>query len=349
MFTRRTLFRDILLGLVTGLIAWVGLVGVILALGLVRSNESRAAAFADQGSGNVALQPLAELAQATETPLPPPTATPFPRRSVETSGGTVNVIQKFMLDRPVAPNVKGNVPDWYYLYGNTQRGKLAVHHGVEFVNPQGTPLRAVADGTVVVAGGDQEPVCGEGGNELCGAQLDFYGKLVILQLDQVPDGQPVYVLYGHMENVQVKVGQQVKKGQRIGTIGMAGVALGPHLHLEVRYGADTYGDTRNPILWLKPLPGHGSLAGRVLNKKGEPARGAVVYITPPDGEQMFTETYGVDDELPVNGDDDMHENFAMGDLPAGEYQVRVQVGGKEYEETVEIRDGELQFVVLGGQ
>ena len=65
--------------------------------------------------------------------------------------------------------------------------------------------------------------------------------------------------------VLVSVGQQVKAGQPIALVGGLGVAIGPHLHLEVRLGGSTYYDTRNPDLWVRPDPGYGVIAGRVVD------------------------------------------------------------------------------------
>lgn len=344
---RRRLWLDVLIGLGIGLAAWTCLGLAIVGLGWVRLPALRPSAVGQLiFDGTPPSEPAAR-------PTAQPTATPFPRRTVQAPGGAITVVDHLILARPVAPNAQGNAPDWFYLYGNTERGKLAVHHGVEFVNPEGTPIQAVGDGTVVVAGGDQQPACGEGGNELCGAEPDFYGNLVVLQLDQPVDGQPLYALYGHMRDVEVQVGQHVETGDRLGTIGMTGVALGPHVHLEVRLGVNSYAATRNPILWLKPLSGRGALAGRVVDDKGQPVRGAIVLIDPADGRSIFsnpeiyTETYGVDDQPPVNPDDDMRENFAVADLPVGEYNLSVKLRGSTYQTSVTIADGELAYVVLG--
>jgi murein DD-endopeptidase MepM/ murein hydrolase activator NlpD len=139
---------------------------------------------------------------------------------------------------------------------------LQVHHGVDIVNPRGTPILAAADGTVFYAGDDL--------TTLFGSQNNYYGRLVVIQHNFLSsDGQPVYTLYGHMDQVVVQAGQQVHEGDRIGTVGATGVALGPHLHLEVRIG-DPYSfeATRNPELWIRPYPRYGTLAGRVTDENG---------------------------------------------------------------------------------
>jgi len=92
------------------------------------------------------------------------------------------------------------------------------------VNPVGTPVLAAAAGRVVVAGTDLEDVYG--------LKPDFYGNLVVQELDEPFEGQPVYVLYGHLSEVLVAVGQHLDPGEVLGLVGMTGVAIGNHLHLE---------------------------------------------------------------------------------------------------------------------
>ena len=44
----------------------------------------------------------------------------------------------------------------------------------------------------------------------------------------------VFSLYYHLQDIEVKEGQRLFQGQRIGTVGMTGLATGPHLHWELR-------------------------------------------------------------------------------------------------------------------
>ncbi len=289
-------------------------------------------------------------ASPTPGPRPTSTATVAPNPTVTAPNATRVLVTHFLVGRPVAPDATKLNPSWVYLYGTTEKGDLAVHHGEEFENPTGTPLYAVADGTIVTAGGDEQPACGDNGKTVCGAGLyagGFYGKLVVIQLAQNYRNQRVFALYGHMNRVAVSVGDAVKAGDPIGEIGATGVALGPHVHFEIRLGVNDYAHTRNPVLWMTPLPGRGTLVGRYTDAKGNLIRGALVDIYRADGSLLLeTETYGHDSAPDVNSDDEIGENFSVGDLPVGSYTVRIS--GQSFVQRVTIVEGKLSFVELGG-
>jgi len=253
------------------------------------------------------------------------------------------------LGRPVAPDLN-DWPDRYYPYGSTGgAGEYRVHHGVEFINDTGTTLLAVAPARVEVAGDDLQ--------QSYSYMLDYYGLLVVLRLEQEYQGQPVYVLYGHLSKVLVQPGQLVDPGDPIGEIGASGVALGPHLHFEVRVGANDFWSTRSPDLWLKPLAGMGTIVGRVLNAQGQPLPEAHVQISraaTPDKAWRQTWTYTTRDiEIDgrryidqVNPDDAWPETWTMGEVPAGSYIVGVRVNDKSYTELVTVQEGQISYVVL---
>lgn len=251
----------------------------------------------------------------------------------------------------MATNAPRPVPDPVYLYGTTRFGDLDVHHGDDYdENPIGTPLYAVADGTIAVAGNDLQARCGDDRKALCGAYAypgrGFYGNLVVIQLTQLFNGQRVFALYGHMNKLFVSEGDHVKPGDSIGEIGASGIADGSHVHFEIRLGVNDYGHTRNPILWRAPFPGRGSLAGRYADATDNPIRGAVINIYRASGDFLYaTETYSRDKWLPVNDDDDLAENFAAGDLAPGEYLIKVQ--GTQFAQRVTIQAGKLSFVDIG--
>jgi murein DD-endopeptidase MepM/ murein hydrolase activator NlpD len=258
------------------------------------------------------------------------------------------VVQRFILARPVAPNAASVTPALTYLYGTTSRGDFDVHHGEEFVNPTGTPLYAAADGVVVTAGNDtQQRLCGDDGKKTCGPDINFYGNVVVIQLDHGYTGQRVFALYGHMNKIGVNVGDRVKQGDPIGEIGMTGIALGPHVHFEVRVGLNDYAHTRNPILWMTPLVGRGTLAGRFTDAKGNLQRGVIINLYRADPETFLygIETYSRDDAPPVNSDDEIGENFAFPDLVPGDYIIRV--ANQQYATRITIEAGKLVFIELG--
>jgi len=86
------------------------------------------------------------------------------------------------------------------------------HLGVDYGAPTGTPVRSVGDGAV----------------EFAGVQ-NGYGKVVV-----VKHGNERTTLYAHLSRIDVRNGQRVDQGQRIGAVGMTGWATGPHLHFEFR-------------------------------------------------------------------------------------------------------------------
>ena len=86
------------------------------------------------------------------------------------------------------------------------------HPGIDIGVPTGTPIHAVADGTVSIAGPE-----GGYGNYTC---IDHGGGLSSC--------------YAHQESISVSVGQRVSQGQVIGISDCTGLCFGPHLHFEVR-------------------------------------------------------------------------------------------------------------------
>jgi murein DD-endopeptidase MepM/ murein hydrolase activator NlpD len=91
-------------------------------------------------------------------------------------------------------------------------GEGAFHPGVDIAAPVGTDVEAAGDGLILEAGRDAG-----------------YGKCILID-----HGDGITTLYGHLSNVFVVVGEQVKRGEIIGTVGITGRTTGPHLHYEVR-------------------------------------------------------------------------------------------------------------------
>jgi murein DD-endopeptidase MepM/ murein hydrolase activator NlpD len=91
-------------------------------------------------------------------------------------------------------------------------GRPAMHTGLDFRATAGNPVRTTANGKVISANWT-------GG----------YGRMV-----EVDHGNGLSTRYGHLSEIDVKIGQTVKAGQVIGEVGSTGRSTGPHLHYETR-------------------------------------------------------------------------------------------------------------------
>jgi murein DD-endopeptidase MepM/ murein hydrolase activator NlpD len=222
-----------------------------------------------------------------------------------------------------------------YPYGSDGSGRYLLHNGLDMADEAGDPAVAVADGAVIVARDDVD--------EMFGWRCDWYGQLVVLRLDEPQGGEPVYALYGHVSDVQVSEGQIVRRGDPIARKGSAGVAVVPHLHLEIRVGSNTFGATRNPLLWLAPPDGAGVIAGRLVDPDGRAWQGVSVTLIDPTGAMPFvnTWTYLDDPDHLIRPDPALGENFVFGPVAAGTYDVYTSVQGVEYRQTIEVTDGAL--------
>jgi murein DD-endopeptidase MepM/ murein hydrolase activator NlpD len=228
-----------------------------------------------------------------------------------------------------------------FPYGSDGDGRYLLHNGIDIAGELGMPVLAVADGTVVVSQADE--------SELYGWRCDWYGHLVVLELDQTWQGQPIYVLYGHVLGLTAEVGQHVDQGEPVAEVGIGGAATVPHLHLEVRVGTNEFGSTRNPMLWINPGPTRGVLAGRLIDPQGRPWQGVVVTLVSADEaetEFINTFTYQGDPQKLINPDERLAENFVFADMRPGEYTLYVKLQGVEYRQQVEIIEGELTAVEL---
>lgn len=296
------------------------------AVATVAAPASPTSAFTATPTAETATTPFDETTDPTATPAP--TFTPPPPPPLLEG-------EQLWLQRPVP--VSG--PAWTdkaYPYGSTRGGRLRPHTGVEFVVPSGTPVLAVSSGTVVFAGNDAAVAYGP--------QVDFYGNLVILQLDS-SDATPLFALYGHLSEVSVAAGQQVARGVVLGLSGASGVADGPHLHFEVRVGENTYTSTHNPLLWLEPLPQTGIVAGRIVDPGGQILYEAPIALARADAPAPYTATtsYAVGEP---NSDSTLGENFVVDDVVPGFYQAIVDAGSRQIKSELWVYPGRVNWIEI---
>jgi murein DD-endopeptidase MepM/ murein hydrolase activator NlpD len=115
--------------------------------------------------------------------------------------------------RPVASTRRtsdfGDRRTYKYISGKTS---TTIHYGIDFGVPEGTAVSACGDGRVVMA-----------------ENRVSTGWSVVIE-----HAPGLYSLYYHLHSLNVKEGQSVKQGDKIGLSGSTGLATGPHLHWEIR-------------------------------------------------------------------------------------------------------------------
>ena len=246
--------------------------------------------------------------------------------------------------RPIALEDQPYI-DQTYRYGSTMGGNFQQHQGVEFNNPDGTPVHAIGDGVVVFAGS------AEAGALTVAIRHDFTLRSSLY-------GSPVrlFSVYYHNSKLLVRTGQRVKAGDVISLVGNTGRATNDHLHLEVHAAPtdsvqlivdpnERYPKyTTNPELWIESLAGTGVVAGQVWDSQGQPVRQARIYGLvkgePQETPFSYAETYG--DR--AHSDPVYQEHFAVGDVGPGEYCLGVEIEGKKVYRRVRVEAGKLTWL-----
>jgi murein DD-endopeptidase MepM/ murein hydrolase activator NlpD len=275
------------------------------------------------------------------TPIgtPTPTPTPVPR--------TVTVppnlpdyraaAEHFWFTRPFT-DAYTTWGSYYYPYGTNGGGQYFWHTGIDIQNPQETPIVAAGDGVVNFAGPDTQTVIGP--------WPDFYGQAVIIEHTRRWNDQAVYTLYGHVSKVLVRPGQTVQAGQPIALVGQLGVAIGPHLHLEVRLGGRTYDDVRNPDFWVRSDPGFGVIAGRIIDYQNYFVPQQLVTLhRAKEPSRFWRQTFTYPDNI-VNPDDQYRETFTFSDVPAGSYLLKTFFDGRQITVPLTVTNKATTFVEM---
>jgi murein DD-endopeptidase MepM/ murein hydrolase activator NlpD len=139
------------------------------------------------------------------------------------------MLMQNQLSQKLLPSVAPVKSGWYSSnFGwrvDPFTGQSAMHEGVDYVVPEGTPIYASAGGVVSYA--DKHP---------------SYGNMV-----EIEHGNDIITRYAHASKLFVKVGQMVRRGDKIAEVGSTGRSTGNHLHFEVRYK----GIAQNPVRFLK--------------------------------------------------------------------------------------------------
>jgi murein DD-endopeptidase MepM/ murein hydrolase activator NlpD len=139
------------------------------------------------------------------------------------------MLMQNQLSKKLLPSVAPVKDGWYSSnFGwrvDPFTGQSAMHEGVDYVVPEGTPIYASAGGVVSYA--DNHP---------------SYGNMV-----EIEHGNDIITRYAHASKLLVKVGQVVRRGEKIAEVGSTGRSTGNHLHFEVRYK----GSAQNPVRFLK--------------------------------------------------------------------------------------------------
>ena len=115
---------------------------------------------------------------------------------------------------------------WRDATGYLTKYRLGYHTGADLNldepklnSDRGMPVYSIADGEVTSAG----------------YLGDSWGRVIVIKHKPLPDGTPIYSRYGHVENIEVKAGDLVERGQQIATIGLFGSVKvqNYHLHFDI--------------------------------------------------------------------------------------------------------------------
>ncbi len=120
------------------------------------------------------------------------------------------------------------------------RGRLVASYGAQIHPRFGT--RTFRNGIDIEAGEGTEITAVYAGRVVYTGWFKGYGNLIILD-----HGSEYYTLYAHLADIEAQEGEEVRQGQRIGTVGDTGSLTGPRLYFEVRY----QGKPQDPEQWLR--------------------------------------------------------------------------------------------------
>lgn len=199
--------------------------GYRFLIGFGRDHGANAVIEARLADGTVQRQPLTIAARAWDIqslPTLPRGTTPTPeflkRRAAELA--QINAARTIESDSqgwrqafvwPVTGRISGVFGSQRIYAGEPG----APHSGVDVARPTGTPVVAPADGVVILA---------------AASPFSLEGNLLMID-----HGMGLNSAFLHLSRIDVKVGDHVARGQRVGAIGATGRATGPHLHWSMKW------------------------------------------------------------------------------------------------------------------
>lgn len=131
-------------------------------------------------------------------------------QSVQRWNGVKAAMQRLPLAIPIHGELQIN--SGFGTRADPLNHRSAIHEGLDFGAPVGTPIYATGEGVVTLA-----------------APWDRYGNTV-----EVDHGNGIVTRYAHMSRIKVKKGQRVTRSTVVGLVGNTGRSTGAHLHYEVR-------------------------------------------------------------------------------------------------------------------
>jgi len=145
----------------------------------------------------------------------------------------LDVLENLLRDRKIdnqllpsgMPVAQGYIASGFGDRSDPFDGHQAIHMGVDFASPEGTPVTAVADGVVTFTG-----------------VRNGYGNVV-----EIDHGNGYMTRYAHNSAISAVAGDRVHAGQAIASVGSTGRSTGPHCHFEVWYN----GRAVNPMVYVK--------------------------------------------------------------------------------------------------
>jgi len=178
---------------------------------------------------NLAIGPVGSADQDAAIPGPAPaaeanlTALPGKLSSLETEASrqesSLRELQEYFDDQrsllastPSIWPTRGWVTSDFGTRLDPYSAERKMHQGLDIATPHGQPVYSPSDGTVVFTGT-------EGG----------YGKVLVID-----HGYGVKTRYGHLSEILVRLGDRIKRGLKVASVGNTGRSTGPHLHYEVR-------------------------------------------------------------------------------------------------------------------